>query len=316
MSTADSGVTAAHPPAPHEEPSERHIQTRRRIGAGTPQRLRWFDWMAIAPAFVGAFLLALSTADGIIETGLSTWLRLLGLAALLVSLVAIGLMIRDRIVLAGERDDWDGFARALPRGVRLKVPAGMNYAATFPPALDGLRDDADTRFTAGGEARHAILGAVGEIHFCVFQHHPDDVLDDLDDRVSTVGLVSLHPDREYDELPRLEVDVADPGASSFERRFRVLTADTELADSVLNAANRDELMRTRPFGWRIAGNQIITVGDSPRTPGQVLEFIDERIKPLAGLAGRIPGRMAGRIPGMTGTGETPGPTGTGEEHDG
>lgn len=107
-------------------------------------------------------------------------------------------------------------------------------------------------------------------------------------RTSTVGMVGLHPDRDADTYPHLEVRVVDPAAFDFDSRFAVSAADQTFAEAVLHEQARGELMAVEPFDWRLEGNQIITSADEPSTPEQAVEFIETRVKPLARVAATIP----------------------------
>lgn len=234
------------------------------------------DWGAVATGFIGSFLI------GLAATGESSGLQLaiIGIGVLLL-LVALGLAvasIRDRRAEILERTDWLAFEHALGHGLRFEVPGEMGYAAYLPAVLDDL---ADVGEPADGEARNAIVGEEGDIHWCAFQHERAD-------GTATVGLVGLHPDRYADTYPHLDLRVADPGALTFDDRFSVSTTDQRFADVVLHEVARGALMAVAPFEWRLEGNQIITSADRSSTPQEAIEFIQTRLKPLAAVSAAIP----------------------------
>ena len=234
------------------------------------------DWGAIITGFIGAFLV------GMAATGESSGLQLIiigiGVVLLIIAISLAVVSYRERRAEAQERTDWQTFERALDEGIRFDVPEGMGYAASLPAVLIDL---ADVGQPADGEALHAIVGEEGEIHWCAFQHERAA-------GASTVGMVGLHPDRDADTYPHLEVRVADPEASDFDSRFVVTADDDTFADAVLNESARDELMAIEPFDWRVEGNQIITSEDARSTPEEAIEFIEGRLKPLARVAAAIP----------------------------
>lgn len=235
------------------------------------------DWALFGGAFVGAFLVALGITRE--STGAKILLVLIGILVLGFTAGLLLTELRERTAESAERESWDAFEDSLDDGVRFDVPDGMGYAAELPPVLDDLRDAGEP---AGGHARHAIVGERGEIHWCAFQH----VRDESD--IATVGLVGLHPDREADSYPTLAVTVADRDAADFDSRFGVESEDDAFTERVLSDEVRAELMELAPFDWQLAGNQIITRIDRPSSPEEQVQFIQERVEPLARVAARIP----------------------------
>lgn len=234
------------------------------------------DWGAIVAGFVGAFLIGMAaTGEG---SGVRLVLIVLGVVLLVVALGLAVTSVRERRAEAAERTDWVAFERALDEGIRFEVPDGMGYAASLPAVLDDL---ADVGQPADGEALHAIVGEEGEIHWCAFQHERAG-------GTATVGLVGLHPERDADTYPHLEVRVADPHADEFDSRFEVTAENAAFASAVLTDGARGELMAVPPFAWRLEGNQIITSAEDPSTPEEAIEFIETRVKPLARVAGEVP----------------------------
>ncbi|WP_106849141.1 hypothetical protein [Blastococcus sp. Marseille-P5729] len=235
------------------------------------------DWAMFIAAFLGAFLLSLGFTRE--STGAKILLILLGILMLAVAAGILLSELRDRSAEAAERESWESFEDSLEEGVRFDVPDGMGYAAELPPVLDDLRDAGEP---ADGQARHAIVGERGEIHWCAFQHVRGE------GAVATIGLVGLHPDRDADSYPLLSVEVADPNAEGFDERFTVQAEDPGFAEQVLSEQTRAELMEHIPFDWQLAGNQIITRVDRASSPEEQVRFIEERVEPLARIAARIP----------------------------
>ena len=234
------------------------------------------DWAALPAAFVGAFLLSAGLTGE--RTGLKALLIVIGALLLVATVVLVIRTLRERTAELADRQDWDAFEASLEDGVRFDVPDGMGYAPELPALLVDMGDIGEP---SDGQARRAIVGERGEIHWCAFQHERPG-------GTSTVGMVGLRPDREADRYPRLRVTVKDPEASTFDERFDVMTADTEFADRVLVDDVRDELMRAEPFDWRLEGNQIITTRAEPSTPEGQVAFIEDRVEPLARVAALIP----------------------------
>ncbi|MFV0533631.1 MAG: hypothetical protein ACK5MR_08265 [Cumulibacter sp.] len=233
-------------------------------------------WGAIATGFVGAFLIGLAVATNNSNIEVIGWFT--GAIFLLVALGLAVSAIRNLRAESAERNDWARFAAALDDGVHFEVPEEMGYAAELPAVLDDL---ADVGQPSDGEARHAIVGEEDQIHWCAFQHERPM-------GTATVGMIGLHPDRKADAYPQLEIRVNDPDAADFDRRFEVLAQDRAFADLVLHEQAREHLMATGPFDWRLEGNQIITTLAESSTPEQAITFIEDRVKPLARVAGDIP----------------------------
>ncbi|WP_153505613.1 hypothetical protein [Cumulibacter manganitolerans] len=234
------------------------------------------DVAALVAAFAGAFLISAGLSGD--RTGLTTLLIVLGIALLLGTAVLAVRSLRDRTAELADRQRWESFEESLEDGVRFDVPEGMGYAPELPALLDDMSDIGEP---SDGRARRAIVGELGEIHWCAFQHERPD-------GTSTVGMVGLRPDRHADRYPRLRVIVKDADAAQFDERYDVLADDDAFAGQALNDEARAELMRAAAFDWRLEGNQMITTLQRPSTPEEQIAFIEDRVEPLARVAALIP----------------------------
>lgn len=234
------------------------------------------DWAALAAAFVGAFLAGLALQGEF--SSLKVVLLIVGIILIVLAAAAAFVEWRERDAELQERRDWAAFERSLEDGVRFDVPEDLGYAAELPVLLDDMAESGEP---SDGQARHAIVGEQGPIHWCAFQHQRPG-------GTSTVGMVGLHPDRATDVYPRLRVRVKDAGGSSFDERYDVMCPEPGFAEQALPDDVRAELMRLEPFDWRLVGNQIVTSLDAPSSPEQQVGFIEQRVLPLARVAERIP----------------------------
>lgn len=234
------------------------------------------DWGALISAFVGAFLLSLGLSGD--SPLLKTGLVVVGVVLLITAIALVVRTLLHRNAEIADRERWDAFERSLDGGVRFDIPEGMGYAPELPVLLNDMADSGEP---SDGQAKNAIVGERGDIHWCAFQHQRPG-------GTSTVGMIGLRPDREADSYPRLRVTVQDPAGATFDERFDIMCAEAGFPERVLTDDVRRELMTAVPFSWRLEGNQLITTLDEPSNPEQQVAFIEDRVEPLARVAALIP----------------------------